>query len=852
MHCATPEVEAPQNRRVWLVILAALFLFITIRTAWVSDDAYITLRTVRNLLSGFGPVWNIGERVQAYTHPLWMMVLAGVIALTREYYFSTIVLSVGFALLAFLLVGRALARSTSALLIASLLLIFSKTFIDYASSGLENPLSYLLIALFAWLLLKDDLTRRQLALAAFVACLLVLNRMDTALLVFPGLAFLYWQAYRRFGVAVLAILAAAFLPFLLWEGFSLLYYGFPFPNTAYAKLDSDLPLGVLIQSGVFYFLESVSVDPLTGMTILIAAILAWLQGDWRLRWLSVGMLLYLFYVLRLGGDFMAGRFLSTPFLVAVVILASLIRLPLSSVATLLMTAAVVLVGFFNPLQTPVLSNATYAMRVVDSNGIADERGVYYGVYGLLRSNRNNRLVQTNAQPGTENPANFVHCGIGMRGFSASPYTHIVDACGLADALLARLPPMHDPEWRIGHPLRAVPGGYMRSIQSGSNQLNDPRLAQYYDKLNLILRAPLFDRQRLWEIWRFNRGAYDFLIDQDHYRYPTAVTVSSTSLVRRFAADAAQNPPRLFGKHGLRIDLGAVQHATQLVFGTELEHFTILYYHSGRRVAQQTVVETPLTLADHSYVVVAPPREATSAGFDLVHLVPEAPTSDPAYALTAMEAHTWTDSAAPDRWPPQVVAELYYAAFYRSTGAERTRLLDSLQARLLKLTDEDWRGLGLDVITALLEMPNPTLHDLILRHLPDHRVLVDESGSPLLRYIGSTMQSDTSETAKTGLHVRLYFETLATPTRNYTLWFNMTRSADDRQWMIYDYPLAQQTTEWTESQVYTIEAFLELDPGVYTVSAGFWTPIYRDRLTIENSEAYWLDLGPQQVTAHNAD
>ena len=37
-----------------------------------------------------------------------------------------------------------------------------------------------------------------------------------------------------------------FLPLLCWEMFALLYYGFPFPNTAYAKLSHGLPRGELL------------------------------------------------------------------------------------------------------------------------------------------------------------------------------------------------------------------------------------------------------------------------------------------------------------------------------------------------------------------------------------------------------------------------------------------------------------------------------------------------------------------------------------------------------------------------------------------------------------------------------
>jgi len=34
------------------------------------------LRTVRNLVEGEGLRWNLHERVQGFTHPLWMFLLA--------------------------------------------------------------------------------------------------------------------------------------------------------------------------------------------------------------------------------------------------------------------------------------------------------------------------------------------------------------------------------------------------------------------------------------------------------------------------------------------------------------------------------------------------------------------------------------------------------------------------------------------------------------------------------------------------------------------------------------------------------------------------------------------------------
>ena len=65
-----------QATLTWL-LLAALAAQV-LRLAWLSDDAYITLRSVENFTHGYGAVYNVGERVQSFTHPLWMLLLSGV------------------------------------------------------------------------------------------------------------------------------------------------------------------------------------------------------------------------------------------------------------------------------------------------------------------------------------------------------------------------------------------------------------------------------------------------------------------------------------------------------------------------------------------------------------------------------------------------------------------------------------------------------------------------------------------------------------------------------------------------------------------------------------------------------
>ena len=91
------KIANPSKVFSTIAVLSALifFLIVTIRRAWLSDDAYITLRTVDNLIHGFRFTWNITERVQAYTHPLWMLFVSCFYFFTHEAYYTVIVVSLG-------------------------------------------------------------------------------------------------------------------------------------------------------------------------------------------------------------------------------------------------------------------------------------------------------------------------------------------------------------------------------------------------------------------------------------------------------------------------------------------------------------------------------------------------------------------------------------------------------------------------------------------------------------------------------------------------------------------------------------------------------------------------------------
>ena len=494
--------------RTALALLTALFVVVVLRNAWIHDDAYITYRTVDNFINGYGLRWNPVERVQTYTHPLWMFVVAAAYAVTHEMFFTVIFTSVALSVATILMVAFGVASSVAAGGLAVLVLTCSKAFVDYSTSGLENPLTHVVFASFLLVYFRRDTSPGMLYLLATIAALGAVNRIDTALLFLPALI----VVWRDVGLARgLPVVAAGFLPLLLWEAFSLFYYGFPFPNTAYAKLfDTGVGAGDRVMHGLYFLLNSARIDPLTLLTIGVATAACIWSRDRRQLAVLGGIGAYLSYVVLIGGDFITGRFMAAPLLGAVALLSR--WQPLSRGA--LAVAAVVVIGVgLGSSASPLLSTAaagSEGKELMDAHGIADERAYYYPHAGFLRALQH---VSVSSHPWAVEGAEArrkhvpiaVRGDIGYFGFFAGPKVHIVDLWGLADPLIARLPARTDVPWRVGHFTRVLPDGYLETLTSGQNKIADRNLAATYDRLSLITRGGLLDRNRLIEIWKINVG-----------------------------------------------------------------------------------------------------------------------------------------------------------------------------------------------------------------------------------------------------------------------------------------------------------------------------------------------------------
>jgi arabinofuranosyltransferase len=327
---------------------------------------------------------------------------------------------------------------------------------------------------------------------------------------------------RPWRSAVVSV-ALGLIPALAWSIFALIYFGFPFPNTAYAKLATNIPAYERIHQGLLYLLDSINRDPITLTAIGAAFVIATIERS-REAWLTMaGIAISLVYVVWIGGDFMSGRFLAAPVLMAVWLLVRAQRVAEREWWPVLAVLAVAVVA--SP-HLPIRSNSSFN-AAEPLNGIVDERGVYFQGWSLLKADR-----LAFAQPewprwdGNSKPEYVLNtCGLmGADGLSWGPRTYMLDECALADPLLARLPAVWNVEWRPGHYRRMIPDGYRESVTRDSNELRDPKLAEYYGALRTVVRGnALWSADRLGTIWSMNAGTFDNRIDSRFYKFGGEVT-----------------------------------------------------------------------------------------------------------------------------------------------------------------------------------------------------------------------------------------------------------------------------------------------------------------------------------------
>ena len=207
-----------------------------------SDDAFISFRYARNLVAGHGLVFNPGERVEGYTNLLYVLLLALPASLAGRAHLLAVsiafnVLCLVAALLGLYAFSRERLGDFRAGMGALALGLCPSLWIA-AASGLETPL-VLALQVGLWMAVEGASEDRKPPVRRLIVltALLGLARADGFIAPLVAALYLLLRGRRPAALAVAATALATLAALVAWR---LSYYGWPLPNTYYAKVAGSL------------------------------------------------------------------------------------------------------------------------------------------------------------------------------------------------------------------------------------------------------------------------------------------------------------------------------------------------------------------------------------------------------------------------------------------------------------------------------------------------------------------------------------------------------------------------------------------------------------------------------------
>lgn len=446
--------------------------------AWVSEDAFITLRYVSNTLGGHGAVFNVGERVQGYTHPLWFLLLVPACRLLGDGILASIACGLALTLLTLAVLVRSVRRvapcpaaAVGAYALACAALVSSDSWLSFQTGGLENSLSHFILLLALVEAFFHGGTRPG-RLLLFLG-LLCLSRPDFVFFAFPlGVLVLPHLRARRARVAALAAVS----PCAAWLAFAWAYYGAPLPNTGTAKLGIYSDWTQAVRRGAVYLLDACVHDSIAAASVLLflgSALFLWRKG--AVLATAIGTVLHGAWVTWIGGDFMRGRFFLPMFTASVAMgsVAGAAGWPRGRRGGLYAMCAVCAGLVTTGSLVRWVGGTLLARTERNASDIVNERKYYTG-YSLRSYLREGRLTNPyldltladdlRAYAGAFGPVTVHNRNPGTLAYLAGPRVSVIDTLGLTDRYIARLPRAYisNPDPRPGHPDKYIPVSYLAS------------------------------------------------------------------------------------------------------------------------------------------------------------------------------------------------------------------------------------------------------------------------------------------------------------------------------------------------------------------------------------------------------
>lgn len=234
MNTRFPALVSMNNRGYYVVDCIVIFILgVLLRLPFLPasvDDAFITFRYVRNIISGHGFVFNIGEHILGTTTPLYTLYLALLGSLGLDFItlgkLTNIMADAASCVLLFIVVSRVSNRTVA--WVAALLILSSPYNLQYSASGMETG-----IYTFMCLIVLYFYGQKRWTWMALIGGGLVLVRPDGLLvLIVVGFMWVLDRQDIKTGIKYALLIGLVMLP---WFIFATWYFGSPIPHSVSAK-----------------------------------------------------------------------------------------------------------------------------------------------------------------------------------------------------------------------------------------------------------------------------------------------------------------------------------------------------------------------------------------------------------------------------------------------------------------------------------------------------------------------------------------------------------------------------------------------------------------------------------------
>ncbi len=288
---------------VYVALVSLLYWMLYGQPAVGMDDANIYFTYAKNLVNGHGFVYYPGgEYVEGFTSFLWTLIIAAFYYVSPQHFplllslFSVVLLSLSLTLCFNFI--RKLTRATAFIspqeVLFLMLLTIIPGFVDWTVLSLmETGIWSLFIVTITLRVASSKIdSAKDRAVNALLLSFFVVLRPESLLWCFAFIGFIfikYLHDSRKLGVSLvkaLPMVAAVLVTMGGFTAFRLMYFGYPLPNTYYAKVSSDLSYN--LYEGVRYLVFCCIQSPMLLLVVAAGAVSAIMLGARLFRLASSG------------------------------------------------------------------------------------------------------------------------------------------------------------------------------------------------------------------------------------------------------------------------------------------------------------------------------------------------------------------------------------------------------------------------------------------------------------------------------------------------------------------------------------------------------------------------------------